>query len=378
MAKAEPPKYVPARLISAVLVATCVWFLLRGLGAAVPGMADFFTQKSRAPYVAALASGDAGARTLFERDIKANPNGIDVYAGIAAACAQKERFDLAAEYLDRGLTACKGAPREKRAALFMALSAYYHRSEKSRPQEKTIQAARGALDLEPDSPEVLNAYGYMLAENDVQLSDAVAKTAYALQLLKKEESAPMARLLGMSGPEMQLQAAQIEDSYGWALYKQGKSDAAVSAIQQAISDVPREAMGIGPQTGEIMAELYYHLGAAYRGQKCPDLARQALATALLNQPGHEKARAELDALNRAAPADSGKPSGSSRPPAHSDAPGATNPKPGAATSPGGTQPAARGGKSATTGAQPDKGSGAQAAAGKAAAPAGGAAPGKQP
>src|SRR5205823_1624906 len=137
-------------------------------------------------------------------------------------------------------------------------------------QERAISAARNALDLSPEDPMVLNNYGYILADNGEQLDEAVQKIVQALELLKKLPDTP----------ETRLNSATVEDSYGWALYKQHKYDAAVSALNQAITDIPLEVVSNPAKSGELLGELYYHLGAAYRGQKDPERARAALQTAV--------------------------------------------------------------------------------------------------
>ncbi len=295
MPKPEPIQYLP-RLLSAALVAGCVWMLLQTV--VNPSKIDAAVlQRQIAPYAAALSSGDmAKARALFDRDIHGNPADPGVYELIATACEKSNRYDLALEYLNRGVEACRTASADQRAGLYISISDCYQHTEK-KPQRMAILAARNALDLVPENPQVLNAYGYLLADNGEQLDEAVMKISHALELLKKQPDTPDIRLL----------SALVEDSYGWALYKQRKYDAALSAIGQAISDVPRGDSSDAPDRDASLGELYYHLGAVYNAKKDFERARSAFQTAIKYDPKNKEANAELMALKSAAPTTAAKP-----------------------------------------------------------------------
>ena len=285
MVKPEPSPILP-RLISAALAGGCVWLLLRSIVGA-PSLSDMLAERQLAPYVAALSAGDIPkARAAFDREIKSNPANPDTYKVIAQACVQQQKYDLAIEYVNRGLDACKNAPGKGRALLYAMLSECYSFTEKSKPQKLAISMARNALDLDPENPQYLNAYGYLLADNGEQLVDATVKIGHALEILKKLPDTPGTRF----------SSAQAEDSYGWALYKQHKYDAAVSAINQAIADMPQEATDSPTYKNDVAGIIYYHLGAAYRGQKSLDRARTALQTAVQYAPNLKEAAAEFAAL----------------------------------------------------------------------------------
>jgi Tfp pilus assembly protein PilF len=281
-----------------------LWLLLLLCTPLLNQLPEFLERKHLEPYNAAFASGDPQrARALFDRDLKGRTQDPAAYLAIAQICLTTQHPDLGIEYLNKSLLPCKDAPRPARADLYGMLSVCYSMVEKTKPQEQAILAAQRAAELDPSSPKWLNAYGYLLADNDLQLDEAVQLTSQALQLLKK------------SPGDDSTMACQIEDSYGWALYKKGNYDAAVGALNQAIADVPQEIMN-SPAKGELLTALYYHLGAASRRQGKTDVARQALQTALRYTPGHKEAKAELDDLNthspEAAPA-SAPPKQSSKP-----------------------------------------------------------------
>ena len=313
------------RILSAALVAGCVWLLLQNIVAA-PSLQAAWAQRQMPTYLTALSSGDpAKARSVFDRDIRGNPADPDTYKVVAQACMQSGRYDLALEYLDRGVIACRNASHAERGSLYVMISECYIHTEKTKPQQMAILAARNALDLDPENPEVLNAYGYVLAENGEQLEEATLKIGHALELLKKQQDTPQSRFW----------SAQAEDSYGWALYKQRKYDGAVSAISQAIADMPQQVFTDPRVKGEILGELYYHLGAAYRGQKNPERARAALESAISYAPNQKDAKAEFEALKvtvvvpRAGPPSGGVKPGRTSGAAAGLAPSAASPATGA-------------------------------------------------
>ena len=106
-------------------------------------------------------------------------------------------------------------------------------------------------------------------------------------------------------PRRSLALAQVEDSYGWALYKRGQYKPedyahAADALYQAIDDVPAKT------PGDMQKMLYYHLGAACRAAGRMEEARHALQVALFYDPKFAEALREFSALPpaplRAAPA----------------------------------------------------------------------------
>jgi Tfp pilus assembly protein PilF len=279
-----------------MVIAGFVWMLLSQSVAMMPAVAQFMLDRRIAPFAGPLSAGDTNkAKALFDKEILANPADPDVYVLIYDACRKFNRYDLAREYLERSLIQFKDAPRTERAALYSMLSECYAQTDKAKPQLRAIFAAQRATELDPDSiPKsiiYLNQSGYLEAQNDWQLEDAVLRTKHALELLKKHPDAE----------EMPTLTAAVEDSYGWALYKQARYVEAVSALNQAIADVPSEEPGTSKDTNETLGTLYYHLGVAYRRQHSRDAARQALQTALAYAPNNKEAKDELDGLKSDSP-----------------------------------------------------------------------------
>lgn len=293
MARPEPSKLLLARLMSALIVAGLAWFALSILLMVVPEVQRRLFERQIAPYLTVLSQGDpTNARARFDRDVAAHPADPAVYEVIATACARANRYDLAVEYLNKGLLPCKDAPRATRSGMYLQLSQCYAEIEKTRPQTQAVLAAQRAVELDPDSPNCLNAYGYLLADNDLQLEEAQRTIVRALQLLKNEPD----------DPDTQREIAGVEDSYGWVLFKLRRYDKAVSALNEAIADLPPASEfphDLDPKAYRTeIGEIYYHLGAAFSRENNAAAARQALQTALSYAPDNRLAKTAMDALDR--------------------------------------------------------------------------------
>jgi tetratricopeptide (TPR) repeat protein len=260
------------------------------------------------------------AEQQFDAAIKANPTDPNVYINICQACILQKNATLAIRYGEQAVTVFKDEPRPVRALLFSLLSQCYAEEETAPHQEKTVDAAQRAYELDPDAPEIMNGYGYVLADNNRKLDEAIPLLKRALELLKQRPNLPETRKL----------VAATEDSYGWALYKQGNdqdaqgkvSEAqgsysdAVSALSQALTDLANSETEEAKMEGESLKAFYYHMGAACHKAGRLQEARNMLGFALRYDPNYAPAKAELESLP---------------PPA---SPSANSPKPGAADASG--------------------------------------------
>lgn len=226
---------------------------------------------------AALAKKDTpGARVLFDTFIRSNPADPRAYIVINGACLESDNPTLALEYAQRGLETCKNAPNSERAELYLALAQSQALTAPAHPQTAAIASARTALSLDPKNLITQNALGFMLADNDQNLEEAENLLRQTLQSLPSEGNDPLATAL----------RPDIEDSFGWLLYKKGDYPGAVGALNRAAQDMPTA------EPGFIAKYFYYHLGAAYRKAGQTDEARRALDVALHYDPAFPEAKAE--------------------------------------------------------------------------------------
>ena len=228
---------------------------------------------------AALAKKDVvHARGFFDAVLHANPTNPGIYLGISNTCMASDQTTLAEEYIQRGLEACKHATDAERANLYVGLSQVQSAAEPAHPQTKAIASARMALSLDPHNPAMKNALGYTLADNDQNLEEAERLLREALQSLDSPDNNPY------------LTRWEVEDSFGWLLYKKGDYVGAVAELSQATQDLPDGVSGYGAKYS------YYHLGAAYRKAGKPDDSRKILAIALHYDPDFPEAKAEVALL----------------------------------------------------------------------------------
>jgi tetratricopeptide (TPR) repeat protein len=119
-----------------------------------------------------------------------------------------------------------------------------------------------ALDLNPDDVLSLNNYGYLLAQESIELD-------YAEQLLKRALN-------------FQPNAGYILDSLGWVYYQKLEFERAIELIEAALE---RESTN---------AELADHLGDAYRSIGNEELALMYWRRALLLDPENDKVREKIE------------------------------------------------------------------------------------
>jgi tetratricopeptide (TPR) repeat protein len=133
-------------------------------------------------------------------------------------------------------------------------------------QQGKIEEARemyeNALDLNPDDVLSLNNYGYLLAQESIELD-------YAEQLLKRALN-------------FQPNAGYILDSLGWVYYQKLEFERAIELIEAALE---RESTN---------AELADHLGDAYRSIGNEELALMYWRRALLLDPENDKVREKIE------------------------------------------------------------------------------------
>ena len=226
------------------------------------------------------------ARQQFEKALNKAPDTALVYRAILEECTLFGRYDLACEYGERAIQVCRYVPNAERAELYERLASCYADGREPRPQPRAVEYAHRALELAPDDANALNTLGYILSENvqtEAEANIALGYVNHALNTLRDQVTAP---------PQV---LPQIEDCYGWALYKRGRFHAedyahAADALRQATADIPP---GL---TDAAQKVLYYHLGAACRAAGQTEEARHALQIALLYDPQYAEAKAELNAL----------------------------------------------------------------------------------
>ena len=177
----------------------------------------------------------------------------------AVACHHDARAARTAESMAK-------KPDEKSAAWFL-LGAIYERQKKYGPAEKQF---RKALEVDPNDAEVLNYYGYMLAEQGIRLEEAADLVKRALA----QDSGNSAYL----------------DSLGWTYYKLNRLADAREYLLRAATASPHDPTILGHlgdvydrlgETGlalttwqKALAEWKHAVPADYEADKVRDLERK--------------------------------------------------------------------------------------------------------
>jgi tetratricopeptide (TPR) repeat protein len=170
------------------------------------------------------------ATTTLKSLLDGSPADRDIYLDIAQVEQRGRRYG-AAEKAARTAESMSKAPEQKAKAWFM-LGAIYERQKKYGPAE---QMFRKALQVNPNDDQVLNYYGYMLAEQGVRLDQAEKMLKHALSL----DAGNSAYL----------------DSLGWTYYKQNRLTDAREYLLKAINHSPHDPTILGH-----LGDVYDRLG----------------------------------------------------------------------------------------------------------------------
>lgn len=168
-------------------------------------------------------------------------------------------------------------------ALELQAGATSDESDREQTRRDANRLYRGALAFLPSNrralrqldPQTLNSMGYFLAQrgrNPKDFQRAVDLTHLALELSPAARSTE--RFARASGPQ---------DSYAWALFKQGQTAKALATQIEVLSTLSDKSYRRFP----IDAEVVYHMGAILRVAGHEEQARAAFRTALGLHPSVE-------------------------------------------------------------------------------------------
>ncbi|PYE90567.1 tetratricopeptide repeat protein [Phyllobacterium leguminum] len=149
------------------------------------------------------------------------------YLALGAVYAQKKDFRNAAETYDAAVKTI-GTPEQDDWGLFYQRGIAY---ERLKEWDKAEPNFREALKLYPDQPQVLNYLGYSWVDMNKNLEEA-------LDMIRK-------------AVELRPQDGYIVDSLGWAYYRLGRYNEAVTELEKAVKLRPEDAT------------INDHLGDAY-------------------------------------------------------------------------------------------------------------------
>ncbi len=142
-------------------------------------------------------------------------NDRETYKALAEIYEKGKRFDDMAKALD-AMEKLSDKKQDKEDVWFLR-GAMFERMKKVDPAEAQF---RKILDIDPNNAPALNYLGYMLADRNLRLPEAVQ---YIIKALDQEPN---------NGAYL--------DSLGWAYFKMGKLDEAEENMRRAVERTPRD------------------------------------------------------------------------------------------------------------------------------------------
>lgn len=188
------------------------------------------------------------AITHLTEATRINPKQPEPYIVLGLAHLQAEQFEKAASAFEEGLR-----HHPKNADLHFNLGTAY---DKLNRFDDVIKAMETALALDPHHADALNYLGYSYAERGIKMAQALSLTKQAVAL--KPDN------------------GYYVDSLGWAFYKAGQ-------LNEALTEIKRAAVLVGDDP-----VIYEHLGEIYVKQQKLSEAKEAWIHSLELDPANEK------------------------------------------------------------------------------------------
>jgi tetratricopeptide (TPR) repeat protein len=173
------------------------------------------------------AGRGAEAVTLLEAAARQHDDDLEVAFGLADAYVAQKQYDSAVKVLARIETAGADA-----GGLMLRMVSVYEAAGRIDDAERRL---RRLIEADPSDASALNYLGYMLADRTTRAAEGVALVERALTLDPDNPS--------------------YLDSYGWALFKQGRLAEAIGPLGKAAAALPANSV------------IQEHHGDALAGQK---------------------------------------------------------------------------------------------------------------
>ena len=175
--------------------------------------------------------GEEGIQ-MAKSALKGGPEDRDTYMQLSQVYQRLKRWKDSEEALAQA-EKLAGKPEEKEFVQF-AYGALYERQKK---YDQAEQSFRKVLQLDPNNTMTLNYLGYMLADRNVHLEEA-------LNMIKR-------------AVELDPQNGAYLDSLGWAYFRMGNYDKAEENLRRAAEKTPNDAT-IQDHLGELYSKTGQH------------------------------------------------------------------------------------------------------------------------
>ncbi|MGB2632937.1 MAG: tetratricopeptide repeat protein [Candidatus Acidiferrum sp.] len=165
---------------------------------------------------------------LLESSLKGTAADRDTYLNLSQVYEQGRRYPEA-EQAARKAESLASEPQDNEIA-WLLLGAVY---DKQKQYDKAEEEFKKALDVNPKNAQVLNYYGYMLADRGVRLDEAHD-------------------LIQRAVDQEPFNGAYL-DSLGWVYFKQNKLEEAEAMLRKAVEHEPRDPT-IRLHLGDVLAK----------------------------------------------------------------------------------------------------------------------------
>lgn len=151
------------------------------------------------------------AREHLKALITSDPSDLRSYLAYGAVLSDAKDYKAMAENYDKAVVVIGPVPRPADWSVFFQQAIAY---ERLKQWDKAEPAFRKALELNPEQPQVLNYLGYSFVDMNRNLDEGMAMIRKAVDARPDD--------------------GYIVDSLGWAYYRLGKFDDAVTELERAV------------------------------------------------------------------------------------------------------------------------------------------------
>ncbi|MGN6471397.1 MAG: tetratricopeptide repeat protein [Rhizobiaceae bacterium] len=182
----------------------------------------------------------------LKKVLAGDPDDIKAYLALGGVYANKEDYRSAAELYDRAVARI-GHPTAEDWTIFYRRGIAYERLKEWPKAEPNFKEA---LKLSPDQPQVLNYLGYSWIDMDINLEEG-------LKMIRK-------------AVDQRPSDGYIVDSLGWAYYKLGRYQDALTELQRAVSLKPEDPV-LNDHLGDALWRVGRKLEATYQWRHARDM-----------------------------------------------------------------------------------------------------------
>ncbi|MCB1444832.1 MAG: tetratricopeptide repeat protein [Rhizobiaceae bacterium] len=172
------------------------------------------------------------ARTHLKAAITADPRDIRGYLAYGSLLSDQKDYEEMAKVYDKAIEIIGPMPKRNDWSIFFQRGIAYERLKRWNLAEPNFKKA---LELYPDQPQVLNYLGYSWVDMNIKLEEGLGMIRKAVDLRPDD--------------------GYIVDSLGWAYYRLGRFDDAVSELERAV-----ELRAADPTINDHLGDAYWRVG----------------------------------------------------------------------------------------------------------------------